>query len=1260
MLTGFHDNKGDEINVVDLIKNYDWSSTCLGSMDSWEPSLRTALASDLSLIIINLRLKATRKGIIHNDLALQSAHDELEHYTSFFTSPIYKEDGSLWAMSIVNFTTTHEVLLNRRLKILGDLRNRINVLYENNKDINFALFYRVDNKKLSSGFRPCSARLTASTFNNNICDSISDKLLETSEIIDLSKNEDENYNEYIEIKKAMISHLFLKCKSWPIHLVIKQDMHIKVLLKDGSQAVLFPVKSPYEGYQSLLAVLICGINPCYPLDEKYMEFLQLIVNHVSLTLTRCILRKEEEEHIKMLDDLNRQKVMFFQNVGHELLTPLTLILLPLDEAINSCMQETIIHLHLQTIQRNTYRLLKLVNNLHQFSIVESGQLEPHYCETDIAKFTSELAANFNEIAKKLNLDYIIDIPNPDEFKKALGNKVYLDHDITCTVKGSNAFKNTWNGQICVCLYIEQEDERNTIILEVSDTGVGISESDIPKLFQRFQRVGSQRSRSYEGSGVGLALVKELVKYHGGNITATSKLGRGTTFKCRFLTGFEHLPRKNVYINKKVDELNQEQKLYTKKQLYLEENLQWSQSNEPTTKKELLIPESIDDRSVIAKTVKHKVLLVEDNLDMKNYLEELLRKEFEVYCAYDGYDAMMLLAKLPKQPDLILSDIMMPNMDGYTLLNKLRSNPTTQLIPVILLTARADEFSGLDYGANDYIVKPFSSRELIARINTNIEISQLRCQLISLHCKQEEVKQLLISISSNILSGLDLKEMLPKTVEDIHQLLPCDSVFVISDNPFELKSRTIIAVSDYCGLVYLTPKNSNMQQTMTNQQKFSNYNDKEFKVEVLPNTYCFDFGKQVSMISAKIKVNNGDLMWIKAHRAPNSTWLDSEIDLFQQISNQMNLMFNYKSSLDDIFVREVQIEAIKAANNVKSLILANVSHELRTPLGAIIGITSSFENELSTIQQKEMAKILLNVSDSVLSMVNNFLNEAKLEKHKNTSITFNLLDLFEDTIELFSEGVGNKQVELILNYESDTLPRYVKSEPERIKFTKEGEIILQVSLKTQSISYEKFGSEIAKKATLLVELSDTGIGSEFINNIWKGNFNVNGTGFGLMTCKKLVDINGGEIGVESQLGKGSKFWFAWNVEITPAGQSSLERSYNLLNTLVDEPINRVLLIYPSKNARNAIVNYFKHSISVDLYDTYDQGIKAAKYYKATYNQTPYGTIFIDLYEINEDEILKAALELREINGDNSLIIFIAFSNTNRRTLVKKLINKISGK
>ncbi|RIB01882.1 histidine kinase-like ATPase [Gigaspora rosea] len=1034
---------------------------------------------------------------------------------------------------------------------------------------------------------------------------IPDYLPESHETIDLAKDANKCYDTYIELKRCAATYSFLKCDSWPIYLVFKEGRNIKVLLNDESQAVLFPIKISLDNDHALSVVLIYGISRSCTIDDRYMEFFKLVTNQIYVLLQHGKSVEDEKNRTKILADMNYQKITFFQGISHELKTPLSLMLSPLDDVINISTQEPLLISHLQIIRRNAHRLLKLINALLQFSNIETNQLKAHYCETNIAEFTHELASDFKSMANTLGLNYNIDIPNSDEFELALGGKIYLDRDIYETIVFnlcSNAFKHTWNGQITVRLYLDYMNEKKKmVVLEVSDTGVGISESALPNIFQRFYRVESQGARSYEGTGIGLALVKELITLHGGDITVTSIVNQGMTFKCWFPTGCENLLIDQIPSNndKMENQINHDQELYTNRQLYLEESSQWIKDNKSETQDVKINQDLIDNQElnimnndvdeISENDRKYKILIVDDNNDMRDYLADLLN-EFDVYSACDGQDAIRTLKTLKKLPDLILSDIMMPNMDGYKLLNVLRSDVKTQLIPVILLSAKASETSkiqGLDKGADDYLVKPFSTRELIFRIRANIECSILRRKILFHQYKQEDIKQLFLSIINKILSESDLDKILLYITREIYRRLPCEKIFIISNDPSK-NNKIVIPYEN--GLEDLTPiinpftdindNNNSNSQLFTRSQKYFNENS---GVEISLNEYSDEVHKNVSILSVEIRLDDNFWGWIKVHRSQNSVWFDSEIELLQQISNHISLAITYAKLLEEIGEKEIQIKVAEFANNAKTQILANTSHELRTPLGAIEGMMPSLLGTTLTNEQKDMLNIISNAADIVLSIINDILNVAKLEAKKIILVnrTFDLLNSFESTINIFGKKAATKNIELIVNCEIDILPRYVKNDPERlnqvlthllsnsVKFTNEGEIVLTISMQPREDiekNNEKNSScdQVVKKEKLLIELSDTGIGinPEYIKHAWESfsqgdmsiTKNQDGTGLGLSICKNLVEINGGEIKVESRLGKGSKFSFTWNVEILPMASLSVETQFDK-QTIIKEICNK---------------------------------------------------------------------------------------------------------
>ncbi|CAG8467312.1 9081_t:CDS:2 [Scutellospora calospora] len=588
---------------------------------------------------------------------------------------------------------------------------------------------------------------------------------------------------------------------------------------------------------------------------------------------------------------------------------------------------------------------------------------------------------------------------------------------------------------------------------------------------------------------------------------------------------------------------------------------------------------------------------------------------------------------------------MPNMNGYELLDKLRSDKKTQLIPIILLSAKACEDSkvrGLDKGADDYLTKPFSALELITRIRTNIELSFTRRKILFQRYEQEITKQLILSLTNKIHSKLNLNETLQYVIKEIRQRVQCDRIFIISNEKSESMNNNIVVL----------------------------YDDSENITPIINPFADIRFNNK----TIEIKSNKDFSGWIKLHRSPNSIWLDSEIEFLQEISNQIGLAITYAKLNKENDEKEIQIKAAKIANNVKSQILANTSHELRTPLGSIVGILSFFECTNLSVSQKDMIKITECASDTILSIVNDILDAAKLEAHKVTlkNRTFNLIELFEHTIDEFGKKAADKNLDLIVNYDINNLPRYIKSDPERlkqvlshllsnsVKFTNVGKIILKISSQTRDPTYGK----MFIKENLLIELFDTGIGMspKFIQDAWKsfslGDMSVtrkhDGTGLGLSICKSLVEINGGEINVDSQLGKGSKFWFTWNIETL-----SIIRSIKF-----DDQINnfiRISIIHPIEDISNVMLKYLKMIKKIDKFDTFDKCFDAIKIYKQLHNRFAYDIAFIGLYKYNEEEVLNAALELRrlEINSTNLVIIFIVFPNDKGNELAKKLIEKVGG-
>ena len=409
-----------------------------------------------------------------------------------------------------------------------------------------------------------------------------------------------------------------------------------------------------------------------------------------------------------LGELDRVKTVFFSNVSHEFRTPLTLILGLVERALGTA-EQSLSGEDLDAVHRNALRLLRLVNSLLDFSRLESGRLSLTFAPVDLAELTRGIAGAFQSLFDEAGLRLIVDCPplpepvyvDPPQWEKVVMNLV------------SNAFKFTFEGEVGVRLTLAGE----FVELSVHDTGSGIPEHELPRVFERFHRIEGARGRSFEGSGIGLSLVDELVRQHGGSVRVTSRLGEGTTFVVSLKRGCAHLPADRVVADSSfaTDEAQRTATILEAKE-WLGASL--SQRDNGPSGDESMRPVVDGPRA--------RLIVADDNADMRRYLDRLLSPHWTVELAADGKAAFAAAVAAP--PDLVLSDVMMPEMDGVGLLNALRADPRTSAIPVILISARAGEeerLSGLETGADDYLVKPFAAREVLTRVRTHLEMAKVR-------------------------------------------------------------------------------------------------------------------------------------------------------------------------------------------------------------------------------------------------------------------------------------------------------------------------------------------------------------------------------------------------------------------------------------------------------------------------------------------------------------------------------------------------------
>jgi len=459
--------------------------------------------------------------------------------------------------------------------------------------------------------------------------------------------------------------------------------------------------------------LVAGISPRRPADDAHRDFLRVIGSNVAAALAAVRRSEDERRRLQMLAELDRAKTTFYSNVSHEFRTPLTLISGPVedllqdvDEPLGDAQRE-----RLEIARRSTRRLQKLVNTLLDFARIEAGRVQASYVPVDLAALTADLASSFRSAAERGGLDLAVDCP-------PLAEAVYVDREMWEKIVlnlVSNAFKFTLEGSITVRL--RGRDGR--AVLEVIDTGTGIAASDLPRIFDRFHRVEGATSRTHEGTGIGLALVQELVKMHGGEVKAESTERRGTTFTVTVPFGTAHLPAERIgsKSTRPTTALGAD--------VFVEEALGWLPGVPPTMPTPAAGP-------------RPRIVWADDNRDMRDYVRRLLAGRYEVETATDGEEA--LAAARRARPDLILSDVMMPKLDGQQLTRAVRSDPSLREVPVVLLSARAGEearIEALQEGADDYVVKPFSARELLARIDSRLQIARLRSEAFAATRESEE-------------------------------------------------------------------------------------------------------------------------------------------------------------------------------------------------------------------------------------------------------------------------------------------------------------------------------------------------------------------------------------------------------------------------------------------------------------------------------------------------------------------------------------------
>lgn len=783
-----------------LIRGTDWSSTALGAVATWPQSLRTAVSICLGSRHPIVLWWGPERWMFYNDgyrpmlgdakhpqflgrpghecwaeiwniigpmmdqvietgeatwsedlflLMLRSGYLE-ETYFTFSYSSIRDEQGRPSGIFNACTETTARVLGDRRMRMLRQMGvhpRTVNdavlgcaeILRRNAPDIPFALFYLLDDNgnylRLSAqtGLEPGTP---ASPLQINASRSDSGWPLER--VVRQARGE-------------LVSDLAQRFGALPTE-PWDEPPH---------QAMILPIE--HAGRDEPAGVLVLGISPRRAFDDDYRGFFDLVAGHVASAVSNARAHEEAVARAAALAELDRVKTTFFSNVSHEFRTPLTLILGPLEDALND-PTKTLRGEALEAVHRSALRLLRLVNSLLDFSRVEASRLQSRFEPTDLAVLTGGLAGSFQSLLESAGLTLRIEcsrLPEPIYVDRSQWEKIVLNLI-------SNAFKFTFEGSIAVRL----RPLDGHVELSVTDTGTGIPADELPRIFERFHRVEGARGRSYEGTGIGLALVQELARQHGGTVRAESAVDHGTTFFVTIPRGTSHLPPDRVVPGRPIVAG------IVGMDSFLLEAKQWSGRSECA-----LPHESLSAPLPTAPASSARVLVADDNADMRAYLVRLLEPHWAVELVDDGQAALEAAVRCP--PDLILSDVMMPRLDGVALLRALRANEATSTVPVVLLSARTGEeaiVGGLETGADDYLVKPFSARELLGRIRAHLEMARLRrhatevatelaetraALLEDLRGKNEELEAFSYTVSHDLRAPLRAIDRFSQAVIDSH-------------------------------------------------------------------------------------------------------------------------------------------------------------------------------------------------------------------------------------------------------------------------------------------------------------------------------------------------------------------------------------------------------------------------------------------------------------------------------------------------------------
>ena len=1209
-----------------LIRSINWSENALGPIENWPQSLRTTVSLCLSSTFPILIAWGPENIQIYNDSyrpICGSKHPEAmgqnfkicwetalpvvgsafdlgqqgegtyikdqrmfldrygyleEAFMTFSFAPIRDESGEVGGIFHPITESTENMLSARRTQVLIDLGTAIGKAKSLEQigiitaekyadgvlDLPFMLFYKLDKATntiilISAAGLPTNTELTPQLINlnqKNISIFPFETVLQTEKYL-VVNNIEKYFGNY-------------NCAPYP---------------NNPNTAVIVPLY--ISGQTEVFGFIVAGVSARRTLDKEYMNFYDLLGTSYNTAISNVYAFEQEQKRAAALAEIDRAKTAFFSNVSHEFRTPLTLILGPLEElllrqdSLQSAIKDPI-----ESIHRNAIRLLKLVNNLLDFSRVEAGRTKAVYQQVNLGELTTDLASSFRSVIEKANMQLVVTC-------KPIEDIIFVDpgmwEKIVLNLL-SNAFKYTLEG----CIHITIEKQKNNAILKVTDTGVGIPENELPHMFERFHRIENSLGRSHEGSGIGLSLINELVQLHHGKIYIESTIGKGSTFTVEIPLGHKHLPPEQIIKDRNFISSP------ANKDAFIKEALLLLNDEKDKEDKNLFSDNLINE--TLNKVKDATILIVDDNADMRDYLTRLLLPYFKTFTAKNGKEALDKITLI--KPDLVLSDIMMPIMDGREMLKNIKGSLETAKIPVVFLSARADSetrIDGLESGADDYLVKPFSAEELLIKIRGLIKVNKARIytelQLRNLFNGAPVAIAFFrgpkhtIEIMNNLMLNycgrstadtinFPLFEVIPELVEQGYQTV-FDNIFTtgqrylseetpinllrfgkeetlyikLTIEPFYEDNRNIsgmmATVIDLTEEVLARKKLEKVMDTL--QLAINSTNMGIWSASLITDTLTVsENGKKIHGISptAELPFTEAFKMVAKEHMQMvndailNAMQTKSGFDVEYIIYPLDGSLPKWVKSMGKAYYDKydnplyiagtlLDITELKQDAQRKNDFIGMVSHELKTPLTSL----KAFIQLLQVKANKEQDIFSMNALDKAHNqvkkmheLIKGFLDVSMFEagKIKLNIKTFNLSDLIQETLDeaVYTMNSHNiyfdKKEDCIIVADKDKIGQVINN------------------FLTNAIKYSSKGKDIQIICTKIngmaeVSVKDEGIGikQEHLNKIFDRYYRVDSThnktisgfGIGLYLCAEIIKSHHGKIWVESKMGIGSTFNFS---------------------------------------------------------------------------------------------------------------------------------------